>query len=30
VGMKVPKIGPGDQVILSSGNQPSNKVKLMQ
>jgi hypothetical protein len=29
-GTKVLKIGSGDRVILSSGNQLSSKVKLMQ
>jgi hypothetical protein len=29
VGMKTLRIGPGDQAIQSSGNQASNKVRLM-
>jgi hypothetical protein len=29
-GMKMPKIGPRDQAMLSSGNQLSSKGKLMQ
>jgi hypothetical protein len=29
VGMKMPKIGPSGQVILSSESRPSSKVKLM-
>jgi hypothetical protein len=30
VGVKMPKIFPRDQAMLSSGNQPSSKGKLMQ
>jgi hypothetical protein len=29
VGTKMPKIGPGGQVILSSESRPSNIVRLM-
>jgi hypothetical protein len=28
--MKMPKIGPGDQVMSSSGNQPLSKGRLMR